>query len=195
MRSSSQSSASSQDPDCAPMSAAKSRSSARLITRAVSRVSRPLKSRSSTRPCTERSSSSRNHSTAALDTGMQSTQACTPRREASGEPELDGTVLLHATTTNPATSNPTMLMKFRITVGQYNLSTRSLHTAWAHQGRRNEPAARATFDSARVLLESFAQENPADHRVHVGLGYAYAGLGRRARRRDTWPPRGATFTT
>jgi len=40
--------------------------------------------------------------------------------------------------------------------------------------------ARASYDSARVILESWLQENPDDSRAHSALGIALAGLGREA---------------
>jgi tetratricopeptide (TPR) repeat protein len=52
-------------------------------------------------------------------------------------------------------------------------------SGWAHKMRGDEDAARAAFDSARVILEAHADQNPDDPRVHGGLGFAYAGLGRR----------------
>jgi TolB-like protein/Flp pilus assembly protein TadD len=55
-----------------------------------------------------------------------------------------------------------------------------LYAAWAHRVRGDDSAARAAFDSARVVLEPLARENPADERVLAGLGFAYAGLGRSA---------------
>jgi serine/threonine-protein kinase len=55
----------------------------------------------------------------------------------------------------------------------------SLHAAWAHQLRGDRPAARAAFDSARVLLDSLMEELPDDWRVHAAHGLALAGLGRR----------------
>jgi len=55
-----------------------------------------------------------------------------------------------------------------------------IYAAWAHRLRGDEAAARAAFDSARVWLEPLARDRPNDERVLAGLGYAYAGLGRRA---------------
>jgi len=40
--------------------------------------------------------------------------------------------------------------------------------------------ARASFDSARVLLETELKERPDDYRIRSALGIAYAGLGRKA---------------
>lgn len=54
-----------------------------------------------------------------------------------------------------------------------------LYAAWAHQLRGDRPAARAAFDSARVLLDSVVRELPDDWRVHATRGLALAGLGRR----------------
>ncbi len=61
----------------------------------------------------------------------------------------------------------------------YFLLPGSLHAAWAHQLRGDGPAARAAFDSARVLLDSVMSELPNDWRVHAARGLALAGLGRR----------------
>jgi eukaryotic-like serine/threonine-protein kinase len=55
----------------------------------------------------------------------------------------------------------------------------SLYAAWAHELGGDRPAARAAFDSARVLLDSVAREVPDDWRVHAARGMALAGLGRR----------------
>jgi serine/threonine-protein kinase len=55
----------------------------------------------------------------------------------------------------------------------------SLYVGWAHQLRREGPAARASFDSARVLLDSVMRDLPDDWRVHAARGLALAGLGRR----------------
>ncbi|MDP2885502.1 MAG: protein kinase [Ignavibacteria bacterium] len=54
-----------------------------------------------------------------------------------------------------------------------------LYAAWAHQLRGDRPAARAAFNSARVLLDSVMKELPDDWRVHATRGLALAGLGRR----------------
>ncbi|MEK6768306.1 MAG: hypothetical protein AABY85_04875 [Gemmatimonadota bacterium] len=54
-----------------------------------------------------------------------------------------------------------------------------MYAAWAHQLRGDGPAARAAFDSARVLLDSVMRELPDDWRVHAARGLALAGLGRR----------------
>jgi serine/threonine-protein kinase len=62
----------------------------------------------------------------------------------------------------------------------YVIRARSELSGWAHQMRGDDDAARAAFDSARVILEDYAEENPDDPRVHGGLGFAYAGLGRTA---------------
>jgi TolB-like protein/Flp pilus assembly protein TadD len=55
---------------------------------------------------------------------------------------------------------------------------KSLLTAWAHQLRGDQAAARAAFDSARVALERLIEESPDDERLVNSLGYANAGLGR-----------------
>jgi len=58
--------------------------------------------------------------------------------------------------------------------------TRSLFSAWAHRLEGDLSSAQAAFDSARVLLERLAAEDPQRISLHYGLGYAYAGLGRSA---------------
>jgi len=63
--------------------------------------------------------------------------------------------------------------------GQDFLLPSSLYAAWAHRLRCERPAARADFDSARVLLDSVLRELPDDWRVHAARGLALAGLGRR----------------
>jgi serine/threonine-protein kinase len=55
----------------------------------------------------------------------------------------------------------------------------ALYAAWAHQLRGDRDAARAAFDSARLLLDSVMRERPDDWRVHAARGLALAGLGRR----------------
>lgn len=45
--------------------------------------------------------------------------------------------------------------------------------------RGDQAAARAAFDSARVILDSVLRDFPDDSRVHVARGLALAGLGRR----------------
>ena len=69
----------------------------------------------------------------------------------------------------------------RVTVfeGQDFFLPSSLYAAWAHQLRGDRSAARAAFDSARVLLDSALRELPDDWRVHAARGLALAGLGRR----------------
>jgi serine/threonine-protein kinase len=52
----------------------------------------------------------------------------------------------------------------------------SLCAAWAHQLHGDRPAARAAFDSARVLLDSVIRGFPDDWRVHAARGLALAGL-------------------
>ena len=39
--------------------------------------------------------------------------------------------------------------------------------------------ARASYDSARVLMEKEVKERPDDHRIRSSLGIVYAGLGRK----------------
>jgi serine/threonine-protein kinase len=68
----------------------------------------------------------------------------------------------------------------RVFETQMTYLPKPVYSGWAHQLRGDEPAARAAFDSARVLLEPLASERPNDERILVGLGYAYAGLGRSA---------------
>jgi len=68
----------------------------------------------------------------------------------------------------------------RVIVAQFDVDTRSLRSAWIHQLQGEERAAHLAFDSARVLLEQWERDHPGDYRVHLGLGYAYAGLGRTA---------------
>jgi tetratricopeptide (TPR) repeat protein len=71
----------------------------------------------------------------------------------------------------------------------------TLYAAWAYQLRGDRPAARAAFDSARVLLDSLIRERPDDWRVHAAQGMALAGLGRRdeARREARWLQQSALY--
>jgi serine/threonine-protein kinase len=72
---------------------------------------------------------------------------------------------------------------------------RSLYAGWAHQLRGDRPAARAAFDSARVLLDSVLTELPDDYRVHAARGMALAGLGRHveALREGRWLQHSAVY--
>jgi serine/threonine-protein kinase len=63
--------------------------------------------------------------------------------------------------------------------GQYFYVPTALYAAWAHQLRGDGAAARAAFESARVLLDSVVGVLPDDWRVHAARGLALAGLGRR----------------
>jgi class 3 adenylate cyclase/TolB-like protein/Flp pilus assembly protein TadD len=56
---------------------------------------------------------------------------------------------------------------------------KTVFSGWAHQFLGNDSAAMAAFDSARVLLEPLAPDQPNDERILISLGYVYAGLGRR----------------
>jgi serine/threonine-protein kinase len=58
-------------------------------------------------------------------------------------------------------------------------SPASLYAAWAHQLLGNRTAARAAFDSARVLLDSVIRDDPDHWPAHAARGLALAGLGRR----------------
>jgi len=61
---------------------------------------------------------------------------------------------------------------------QVSYLPKTVYSGWAHRQRGDGSAARAAFDSARVLLEPLAPENPNDERILIALGFAYAGLGR-----------------
>ena len=63
--------------------------------------------------------------------------------------------------------------------GQNFVLPASLYAAWAHQLHGDRPAARAAFDSARLLLDSVIRELPDDWRIHAARGLVLAGLGRR----------------
>ena len=63
-------------------------------------------------------------------------------------------------------------------VSQLTIDTKSLRSGWMYRMREDERAAQDAFDSARVLLERWERDHPGDARVHAGLGFAYAGLGR-----------------
>jgi tetratricopeptide (TPR) repeat protein len=55
----------------------------------------------------------------------------------------------------------------------------SLYAGWAHQLQGDRAAARASFDSALVFLDSVVSVSPDDYRVHAARGMALAGLDRR----------------
>lgn len=63
--------------------------------------------------------------------------------------------------------------------GAMFLAPISLYAAWAHELRGDPTAARLSFDSARVLLDSILVELPDDWRARAALGHALAGLARR----------------
>lgn len=64
----------------------------------------------------------------------------------------------------------------RVFEGQLFFLPSSLYAAWAHQLRGNRTAARAAFESARVLVDSVLRLRPDDWRLHVARGLALAGL-------------------
>jgi TolB-like protein/DNA-binding SARP family transcriptional activator/Flp pilus assembly protein TadD len=64
--------------------------------------------------------------------------------------------------------------------GQFSFVPAALYAAWAHRMHGDHRAARAEFDSARMLLDSVVLRQPDDPRVHAARGLALAGLGRRA---------------
>jgi serine/threonine-protein kinase len=63
-----------------------------------------------------------------------------------------------------------------------------LYAGWAHQLRGDHTASRAAFQAAVDRLDSALKRNSDDFRVHVALGLALAGLGRRdeVRREARW---------
>jgi TolB-like protein/tRNA A-37 threonylcarbamoyl transferase component Bud32/Flp pilus assembly protein TadD len=54
----------------------------------------------------------------------------------------------------------------------------ALLAGFAHQLLGDSVRARASYDSARVIMETVVQERPDDGSVHSALGMVYAGLGR-----------------
>jgi TolB-like protein/Flp pilus assembly protein TadD len=68
----------------------------------------------------------------------------------------------------------TMAMVGADSAGYYLLKARM------HRLRGNRPASRAHFDSAAAVLEGRTASRPDDPALHAQLGFAYAGLGRRA---------------
>ncbi len=74
-----------------------------------------------------------------------------------------------------------MLQNARVDVFEdyYLFQPSALYAAWAHQLRGDQAAARASFDSARLRLDSALSGLPDDWRVHAARGLALAGLGRR----------------
>lgn len=73
----------------------------------------------------------------------------------------------------------------------------SLFAAWAHRLRGDAVAARAAFDSARIILDSAIRERPEDWRAHAARGLALAGLGRRdeARTEARWLRASSVYRT
>jgi tetratricopeptide (TPR) repeat protein len=64
-----------------------------------------------------------------------------------------------------------------VSVSQYRISSRHLIRGRAFRSGAEDDSAVEAFRTARVALERYLAENPEDHRVHYGLGMAYAGLG------------------
>jgi serine/threonine-protein kinase len=79
--------------------------------------------------------------------------------------------------------------------GQDFLEPTTLYAGWAHEVRGDATAARAAFDSARMLLDSIVAALPEDWRVHAARGLALAGLGRRpeALREARWLQRSEIY--
>jgi tetratricopeptide (TPR) repeat protein len=63
---------------------------------------------------------------------------------------------------------------------QYQFIPKALLAGRVYQLMDKPELARASFDSARVLLETELKERPDDYRIRSALGIAYAGLGRKA---------------
>ncbi len=64
-------------------------------------------------------------------------------------------------------------------VSQDAYSPKALLSAQVYRFMNQPQLARASFDSARVLLEKEARERPEDYRIRSALGLVYAGLGRK----------------
>jgi TolB-like protein/Flp pilus assembly protein TadD len=63
---------------------------------------------------------------------------------------------------------------------RYSIHPRTLLLGWARRGQGDAAGARTAFASAHATLAAALKENPDDERLHIALGYALAGLGRRA---------------
>jgi serine/threonine-protein kinase len=68
----------------------------------------------------------------------------------------------------------------RVLEGQHFFLPTALYSAWAYQVAGDRPAARASFRSALVPLDSAIVDLGDDWRVHAARGLSLAGLGRRA---------------
>lgn len=62
---------------------------------------------------------------------------------------------------------------------QFTVDPKFLYAGDVYELMNQPELARASYDSARVILEGRAKEFPDDHRLHYPLGVAYAGLGRK----------------
>ncbi len=62
---------------------------------------------------------------------------------------------------------------------QYRLIPNVQLTGLVYRLMGEPELARASFDSARILLEAEVKERPDDYRLHSSLGIVYAGLGRK----------------
>ena len=89
---------------------------------------------------------------------------------------------------NPDSLFPLLSRTRHTFVDHHDVYPTALYAALAHQLRGDGAAARAAFDSARVLLDSVTGVLPDDWRVHAARGLALAGLGRRqeAQREARW---------
>ena len=67
---------------------------------------------------------------------------------------------------------------------QYSYEPGLLYAAWAHQLRKDRPAATLAFTGALAQLDSVLQELPDDWRLHASRGLAAAGLGRQSQARQ-----------
>ncbi len=101
-----------------------------------------------------------------------------------------GDIALHRATLSLWRRNPGQLLQVLRTAPGPVLETElsfqpvALYGGWAHRQAGDEPAARAAFDSALVLLDARLADLPDDWRAIAARGLALAGLGRRKAARE-----------
>ena len=69
------------------------------------------------------------------------------------------------------------LMRAEGPIDQSMYVPRDLFQAWLHSALDEHELARASYESARVRLESLLEERPEDYRLEHSLAFVYAGLG------------------
>jgi TolB-like protein/Flp pilus assembly protein TadD len=80
----------------------------------------------------------------------------------------------HAAALRVAEAAPEMILL------RYSIYPRTLLLGWTRRAQGDAAGASTAFASAHATLAAALKEDPEDERLHIALGYALAGLGRRA---------------